>query len=213
MVKQLWQESEILEMKYILQLLLLLTSYSIFCQNFSETNGHSNVKIQLGEYISIKDHPKAKGVNMKLKAPIGWEISEGDRPNVVKKFVKDGNSFIVLVKDNVTFFSRKEIKELFKDDKFTNEFIQELGSTLHSLQLIDKSVVTIDNYPALSFKVSGNVERTGLRFPVIMKCWLIFYEDKVVYLQSAGINNTNFKLLEFLYTSITNSVIFPEQYN
>ena len=114
-------------MKYILQLLLLLTSYSIFCQNFSETNGHSNVNIQLGEYISIKDHPKAKGVNMKLKAPIGWEISEGDRPNVVKKFVKDGNSFIVLVKDNVTFFSRKEIKELFKDDKFTNEFIQELG--------------------------------------------------------------------------------------
>ena len=100
-----------------------------------------------------------------------------------------------------------------KYDKFTNEFIQELVSTLQSLQLINKSVVTVDNYPAISFKVTGNIERTGLKFPVIMKCWLIFYEDKVVYLQSAGINNSNFKLLEFVYTSITNSVIFPEQYN
>jgi hypothetical protein len=200
-------------MKFVYSFVLVLCSINLFGSpklNISEINQSIP---DLGGYVSIKDHPKAKGVNMKLKAPIGWQISEGDRPNVVKKFVKDGNTFMVLVKDNMTFFSRKEIKELFKDDKFTNELILELGSTLQSLQLIDKSVVTVDNYPALSFKVSGNMERTGLKFPVIMKCWICFYEDKVVFLQSAGINNSNFKLLEILYSSIINSVIFPEQYN
>lgn len=200
-------------MKFVYSFALVLFSLLLFGSPKLNFNVINQSIPDLGQYISIKDHPKAKGVNMKLKVPIGWQISEGDRPNVVKKFVKDGNSFIILVKDNVTFFSKKEIKELLKDDKFTNEFIQELASKLQSLQLIDKSVVTVDNYPTLTFKVSGNVERTGLRFPVIMKCWLIFYEDKVVYLQSAGINNSNFKLLEFLFTSITNSVIFPEQYN
>lgn len=200
-------------MKFAYSLILILSSIALFGSPKLNSIELKQSIPELGQYISIKDHPKAKGVNMKLKIPIGWQLSEGDRPNVVKKFVKDGNSFIILVKDNATFFSRKEIKELLKDDNFTNEFIQELGSKLQSLQLVNKSVVTVDNYPALSFKVSGNVERTGLRFPVIMKCWLIFYEDKVVYLQSAGINNSNFNLLEFLYTSITNSVIFPEQYN
>lgn len=200
-------------MKFAYSFILILSSIALFGNPKLNSVELKQSIQELGQYISIKDHPKAKGVNMKLKIPIGWQLSEGDRPNVVKKFVKDGNSFIILVKDNATFFSRKEIKELLKDDNFTNEFIHELGSKLQSLQLVNKSVVTVDNYPALLFKVSGNVERTGLRFPVIMKCWLIFYEDKVVYLQSAGINNSNFNLLEFLYTSITNSVIFPEQYN
>ena len=46
-----------------------------------------------------------------------------------------------------------------------------------------------------------------------MKWWIIFYEDKMVTLQGAGMDNEEFKVLEYLYTSITNSVVFPEQYN
>jgi hypothetical protein len=178
--------------------------------NLSEINQSI---LNLGQYISIKDHPKAKGVNMKLKAPIGWKVSDGDRPNVVKTFVKDGNTFMVLVKDNVTFFSRKEVRELLKDDKFLNEFVEEVSSILKSPQIIEQSVVTIDNYPAASFKVRGIIERSGIVIPVMIKCWFILYEDKIVYLQSMGIDNSNFKLLEILYLSIINSVIFPEQYN
>ena len=46
-----------------------------------------------------------------------------------------------------------------------------------------------------------------------MKFWVIFYEDKVISLQGGGADNGEFRLLENLYNSITNSVIFPEQYN
>jgi hypothetical protein len=46
-----------------------------------------------------------------------------------------------------------------------------------------------------------------------MKFWFIFYEDKVIALQGGGMDNAEFKVLEYLYTSITNSVVFPEQYN
>ena len=67
----------------------------------------STFNFKLGEYISIKDHPKAKEVNLKLKVPVGWEVKEGDRPNIVKKFVNEGNTYLIIIKDNVTFFSRK----------------------------------------------------------------------------------------------------------
>ena len=202
--------------KVMINLLLLfsscLLSISTFSQNLDKSD-ELKKNDQLGEYLSIYHHPKAKGVNLKLKIPLGWKVEEGDRPHVVKKFVKDENTFMVLVKDNVTFFSRKEVRELLKEDKFLNEFVQEVSSILKSPQIIEQSVVTIDNYPAASFKVRGIVERSGIVIPVMIKCWFILYEDKIVYLQSMGIDNSNFKFLEILYFSIVNSVIFPEQYN
>lgn len=178
-----------------------------------KSNEFSILNIKLGEYVSIKDHPKAKEVNLKLKVPVGWEVKEGDRPNVVKKFTKEGNTYLILIKNNVTFFSRKQIKEAIQEDNFVNEFVQEASSFLKSSQVIDQSVVTIDTYPAIQFKVKGKMERSGLTFPMIMKCWVVFYEDKIIFLQAMGIDSPKFKALEQLYFLITNSVIFPEQYN
>jgi len=178
-----------------------------------KSNEFSTFNFTLGEYISIKDHPKSKEVNLKLKVPVGWEVKEGDRPNIVKKFTNEGNTYLILIKDNVTFFSRKQVKEAFQEDNFVTEFVQEASSFLKSPQVIDQSVVTIDTYPAIQFKVKGKMERSGLTFPVIMKCWVVFYEDKIIFLQALGIDNPEFRALEQLYSLITNSVIFPEQYN
>jgi hypothetical protein len=173
----------------------------------------STFNFQLGEYISIKDHPKAKEVNLKIKVPIGWEVQEGDRPNIVKKFVKEEYLYGILINDNVTFFSRKEVREALQEDNFVKEFVQEASSFLISPQVIDQSVVTIDTYPAVQFKVKGKMERIGLIFPIILKCWVVFYEDKIIFLQATGIDNNDFKVHEQLYDMITNSVIFPDQYN
>jgi len=178
-----------------------------------KSNEFSTFNFTLGEYVSIKDHPKAKEVNLKLKVPVGWELKEGDRPNIVKKFVNERNTYFILIEDNVTFFSRKQIRDALQEDNFVNEFVQEASSFLKSSQVIDQSVVTIDTYPAVQFKVKGKVERSGLTFPVIMKCWVVFYEDKIIFLQAMGIDNPEFRALEQLYSLITNSVIFPEQYN
>lgn len=173
----------------------------------------STFNIELGEYVSIKDHPKAKEVNLKLKVPVGWDVKEGDRPNIVKKFTNEGNTYLILIKDNVTFFSRKQIREALQKDNFVKDFVQEASSFLKNPQVINQSIVTIDTYPTVQFKVKGKMERSGLTFPVIMKCWVVFYEDKIIFLQAMGIDNPEFRALEQLYSLITNSVIFPEQYD
>src|SRR5690554_5573826 len=139
-----------------------------------KSNEFSTFNIELGEYVSIKDHPKAKEVNLKLKVPVGWDVKEGDRPNIVKKFTNEGNTYLILIKDNVTFFSRKQIREALQKDNFVKDFVQEASSFLKNPQVIDQSIVTIDTYPTVQFKVKGKMERSGLTFPVIMKCWVIF---------------------------------------
>lgn len=177
-----------------------------------KANEFSTYNYKLGNYLSIKDHPKSKGVNLKLKVPKDWEINEGDRPNIVKKFEKDGNTYLILIKENMTFFSRKEIKEIFQDNNSLLEFVQESSSIMNEPKILEQSLVTIDTYPTIQFKVKGTMERSGLRLPTIMRCWGIFYEDKIIFLQSFGFTNAEFTALEQLYFLITNSVIFPEQY-
>ena len=177
------------------------------------SNEFSTLNFKLGDYISIKDHPKAKDVNLKLKGPIGWEILETDRPNIVKKFVNGNNSYMILIKDNMTFLSRNEAKEMLSDKEFTDELINEAISYLKKPQILNQNIVTVDNYPTIEFTVKGEAERLGYKFGMVMKFWFIFYEDKMVSLQGGGLDNAEFKVLESLYTSITNSVVFPEQYN
>jgi len=178
-----------------------------------KSNEFSTYNFKLGDYISTKDHPKAKDVNLKLKVPIGWEILEADRPNIVKKFVNENNSYMILIKDYMTFLSRKEAKEMLSDKEFTDELINGASSFLKKPQILNQNIITVDTYPTVEFTVKGEAERVGYKFGMTMKFWFIFYEDKMVLLQGGGLDNAEFKVLESLYTSITNSVVFPEQYN
>jgi hypothetical protein len=183
-----------------------------------KTKDLSRPNFTLGEHVSIKNHPKAKGVNMKLRVPIGWEVKEGNRPNIVKKFTYDGDSFMILVLDNVTFYSRKKMRETLQDDKYVDVYVQEFSETLSqnllkNSQVLDYSVVTVDTYPAIQIKIQGTVEHVGITMPIIIKCWAVFYEDKIILLQGMGLQNSEFRKLETLYTLITNSVVFPDQYN
>jgi hypothetical protein len=173
----------------------------------------SNLNFDLGDYISIKGHPKAKNVNLKLQQPEGWQILEGDRPNVVKKFVNNTNMYLILIKDNLTFVSRNEANELWADEEIINEFIMEFTATFDHLEILKHRIVTIDRYPTLEYTFKCYVERTGFGYNMIMKTWLILYEDKFIILQCSCKDEMEFKKLEGFYNMITNSVIFPEQYN
>jgi hypothetical protein len=169
--------------------------------------------IQLGEYHSIKDHPKAKGVNLKVKVPKGWKVEEGDRPNVVVKFVDGTSSFIVLVKDAETFVSKKNAKELFEDEEFVSKLTGAYTAQFKQWTLLDKKVVTIDNYPALELVVSGSGERVGVKFEMVMKTWYFFYEDKFIFLQGSGTKSNTWAAKSQLFSLIANSVILTDQYN
>jgi len=170
-------------------------------------------QLLLDEYISLKDHPKAKGVNIKLQPPEGWSVKEGLRPNIVKKFVHGTNTFLIIINDNMTFFSTTQTRELFEDKEFKNHFINEAKATLIDGKLINQKVVTIDRYPALEFTLTGSLERAGFKTNMIMKNWYIYYEDKIILFQCNALNEEGLSNLELLYSLIINSVIFPDRWN
>jgi len=183
--------------------IILLTSLSLL---FSQT-------LNLGEYISLKDHPKSKGVNLKLQPPDGWEIREANRPNTLKIFVYNLNTYMIIIKDNSTFFSRNQTSELLNDNEYVNSLVTSITSAAQDVVIIKQSIVTVDTYPTLEIISTGRGERLGIETTLFSKHWIIFYEDKIVMLMSNSIDYQEFQTFDPIYTLITNSIIFPDQYN
>lgn len=174
---------------------------------------------ELGDFISIKGHPKSLGIDMQLKIPDSWKSEEGDRPHIVKKFtyMTNGymsNTFLIEIQDNVAFVSRNEAREMFSDEKSVNDLINQWSlSFFNNHKLLNHRLVTIDKYPTLEFTVSGTKERAGLLMNIKFRCWYIFYEDKIVNLMAMSLDNGEFERMEPSFYKIVNSIIFPEQYN
>jgi hypothetical protein len=172
----------------------------------------AKIDFGLGDYISLKDIPKAKGVNMKIQTPKSWDVSDGNRPNIARIFSKDGRTYSILVKDNVSFFSRNEIKELLEDHEFTKDMIAGMSEAFKDPKVLKREIVTIDTYPAIEYMFKGNREQMGINMSLVFKGWVIYYEDKIIYLQGATLSNEDSESFLLLYDQITNSVVFPDQY-
>lgn len=169
--------------------------------------------MELGEYLSIEGHPKAKSVNMKLRIPTGWDVQEGDRPNIVKKFVHGDNSYLILIKKYPVFLSKNDGSELLQDAEFVNELHAEWKTVFKDLIIDSQRFVSVDTYPALEFKLKGTMERLGVKINMTVRTWMVVYEDRMVSLAGYSVGDSDDTALQQLFFNITNSVIFPEQYN
>ena len=166
----------------------------------------------LGDYISYKSHPKAKGVNIKIKDPLGFKKLEGDRPNIVAKYNnKDENLvYTVLINELPLFFSRNEIKEyVFNEnsDLLANEFVKEFEG-----ELISSRYTEIDNYSAIEFVYDLEKDILNQKISMRSVAWYIYYEDRIIVV-SGGTTKANFEKYKYIFLLITNSILFEEQYN
>ena len=119
---------------------------------------------------------------------------------------------MIIIKENIEFVSRNEAKEILAETEFVNDFIYGFSSIFEDPEILNNKIITLATYPALEFTVKGSKENLGYNFEMIIKNWVVFYEDKIVFLQGTSLNSKEFYALESLYTLITNSVIFPDQY-
>jgi hypothetical protein len=189
-------------MKIIILFILTNLSYNIYTQDLS----------RLMSNYDIFNHPKAKGVNFSLKAPNGWDCREGDRPNIVKKFVWKTNVFLILIKNSNKYFSKTTAKNLFSNEENVKEIINNEFEGIENIELLDYKTVSIDQYPALQIVLTGYTERLGITFKYYLKQWLILYEDKLLVISGTSYSEDDFKKYESIYNLMTATIVFPDQY-
>tara|TARA_B110000971_G_C19897824_1_gene448517 strand:- start:304 stop:888 length:585 start_codon:yes stop_codon:yes gene_type:complete len=170
---------------------------------------------QLGEYYYSNGHPKAKGLNFQIKTPLGFEQSEADRPNIVQKWIKDGNNndklvlFMVLVKEDelINGLSKEEWIQCLRNEGGVKDIASEIIPKASKFKYF-----VIDSYPG--FIVDGTYKAERLDFKVkLYVTQIMVYIDSYMFsftLTSPvkSIRDDNKRLL----LQLANSIIFPDQY-
>lgn len=163
-----------------------------------------NDKIILDEYIVLTNHPKSNGIEYKLKSPVGWEVKEGDRPHIVKKFIDDDKIFMIQINETGQFFSKNEIIKKFELEDEVNLLIESFIND-SNINYSNPKVVTVDNHPFLYTNYNIEGERLGINFKIKSHLWISIIEDQLVSFMGMGDNYND-------YFKIMNSVVFLNQY-
>jgi hypothetical protein len=132
----------------------------------------------LNSKFDTKNHPKAKGVWATVRYPTGWEVKEGERPNIVQKFSGDYNDmFVVLalqilnagapVEKECSAMTNAEFAEAFSD-KSANQIVSNVKKTKH------------EEKPAFFYDVSGTSERAGMTVVTSHKIMTICYKNTII---------------------------------
>jgi hypothetical protein len=83
-------------MNYRFTISILLLSIALFISAEPSSTARTFLDGQRTTF-STKGHAKAKGANFTIAYPNNWTASEGERPNIVQKFVGEGSDSLVNV--------------------------------------------------------------------------------------------------------------------
>lgn len=166
-----------------------------------------------------ENHPKAKGIDFQIKYPMSWQSEEGERPNIIQKFIskRDGTIIMLLVKDIPTFNGRK-INAKEKDLVFTEAYIKEFVP--NGAIFVDFKPITLDSQKGAMLIYDQIAERLDLKLKTRSVNFITIYNNKMIFItgflaipnDSKDQLNQKYKKLEPLFKLIANSFVLQNQY-
>lgn len=164
---------------------------------------------------------KAKGVAFSIESPKTWVAKEGNRPNIVQKFVSEngrGLEFLLILIKEIPLqpgekITEKDISEIL-NPKDIQDFIPDGGVYLNSGKL------TLENLPGfwVHFKMDMARMRNTVGMETIM--YTIFYKNKMIQIQGQVVSSINgepaerggLKKYEKLFDLMANSFVISSMY-
>lgn len=182
-----------------------------------EDNPHGEFSAGMTQTYRTKGHPKAKGTDWQLKVPISWKAMEGDRPNIIQKFVNMGGSgdYLITLMVQETGFTDKEARQLINNEAGMKAAFSQEGKVLAYKPMV------IDNYPGGMVEIEQTVQR--LDITVIVRSQQYFaLKDGMMYIMQGAIGTVNssrdydiekeMNRHSLLFRLVANSIILNSQY-
>ncbi|MBH08213.1 MAG: hypothetical protein CMP71_04030 [Flavobacteriales bacterium] len=178
---------------------------------------------KLGEYYRPIDTPtgyyKSKGLNFQIKKPSGFEQMEGDRPNIVQKWIKkrgkeDMVIFMVLVKnlpDEMHGISQNEYMQYFKYGSGVDDYKPD-DTHNFKFNIAKSNYYTLDNYYGLYYEGKSEGERLGNNVESYYITVQVLLDKHMFSITMSAFEKDIFDSNKELFRLLANSVIFPDQY-
>lgn len=123
-----------------------------------------------------RNHPKAKGVWITVRYPQAWQAKEGERPNIVQKFVGTygGVDGILMLQVKAAESDiENECKEM--SPKEWKETLEEPNMSILNVRLTSH-----ENQPSIIFDSLQSGERAGLSMQVYNRVMNICYKKNLI---------------------------------
>ncbi|MGH8071039.1 MAG: hypothetical protein ACRERE_38570 [Candidatus Entotheonellia bacterium] len=171
--------------------------------------------------FGTKDHLKAKGVDIRIRYPASWQSREGERPNIIQKFMSENGRgsemFLLMVKEiplpSGYTLTEQELAEFFVERELRNTVPQ--GS-----KFISAKSIVLDNHKGgmvifdqAMQRLDMTVTMRNIQFITIDRNKMIFVQCMVSILSGNEDDLTErFNRFEPLFKMIANSFIILDQY-
>lgn len=169
--------------------------------------------------FSTDGHPKAKGVRLSLYYPNSWTAKEGERPNIVQKFVSTrgrGVEMAVLITKSLPpdlEYSAQELREFFAPDNLKD-------MVPDGALFLAATSTKIETLPAGILDFVVNEQRAGMTVSM-RTASLIFIEKNTMVQFQFSVGGTastlqeledRMTLLRPLFTLMSNSIILEDMW-
>lgn len=164
---------------------------------------------------------KAKGVAFSIESPKTWVAKEGNRPNIVRKFVSENGRglelLLILIKEMPLKpgekITEKDVSDIL-NPKDIKDFLPN-GSTY-----IKSGKLTLENLPGFWVHLKMNMSRARNSIGMEMIMYTIFYKNKMIQIQGQVTTSVNGKPLdrggltryEKLFDLMANSFVMTSMY-
>jgi hypothetical protein len=167
--------------------------------------------------FSTAGHAKAKGIDLTIKYPADWKAAEGDRPNIVQKFVNPTSTALVMIGTR-TFPGETPSKEEVAEFLADREGVAQLVSP--NSKALDFKFTKLEAEPAAIIEFMDSRERAGIQVNSRVVCLVFFRGSTVVMVHGmvGGPNSDtataskNFESYRGLFTLMFSSIVFNDKW-
>jgi hypothetical protein len=168
---------------------------------------------------STRGHYKNKGVDINAKIPTSWEKAEGDRPNVIHKFVSEngkGKEVIMFMVKDLGLPADQKLSVAEVNEFFTEGTLKEVVP--QGGEFISAKRIVIDNHTGGQIIFKLTAQRIDQTITTQAIHYITLYNNKLVFLQcmvaaKPGESlNDRFNLFLPLFRQVANSIVLTGQY-
>jgi len=198
----------------------ILETFLLFKSGYENNPEHEFLDGYKYKYTS-DGSGKAKGVAFSIESPKTWAAQEGNRPNVVQKFLSENGrgleGFLILIKEIPMGpgekISEKDVSEML-NPKEINNFLPD--GAIH----IKSGKLNLENLPGFWMHYKMNMSRVKNLWEFEVSMYAIFYKNKMIQIQGQvatsvngkTINSEGLRRYEKLFDLIANSLVITNMY-
>ncbi|WP_156360631.1 hypothetical protein [Dethiosulfatarculus sandiegensis] len=170
---------------------------------------------------SINGSGKAKGVAFSIESPKTWVAKEGNRPNIVQKFVSEngrGHELLLILIKELPLQPGEKITEQVVLDILNPKNIQDYIPD--DATYLNGGAITLENLPGLWVHFRMDMSRVRNTFGMEAISYILLYKNKMIQIQGKVITSINgkstgrggFAKYEELFDLMVNSFVIFNMY-